>query len=80
MKFSIFFLIFTFLNIFLGSEVTKKNHLKENFPIPSDEIPKDVYIVGNAKDEVLNLLKKNEGGFDYIHFFENHTQSINFPN
>jgi hypothetical protein len=72
MKFSIFLLIFTFLNIFLGSEVTKKNHLKENFPIPSDEIPKDVYIVGNAKDEVLNLLKKNEGGFDYIHFFENH--------
>lgn len=44
-------------------------NILEDFPIPSDQIPTNVYIVGNAKEEVLKMLSSKEP-FHYESFFE----------
>lgn len=52
------------------NEQSAYKNILEDFPIPSDQIPTDVYIVGKAKEEVLKMLNSKEP-FHYESFFEN---------
>jgi len=70
MKFlSLLFLMF-FITLFSGSEKCNLINFDDKFPIPSDDIASDVYIVGKAKEDVLKILQNHHGVFDYVDFFE----------
>lgn len=69
MKLLFFVCIIAFWGNFLGTENRQYKEIQENFPVPSNEIATDVYIVGKAKEEVLSMLKPNEA-FHYETFFE----------
>lgn len=69
MKLLFFVLIITFLGNFLGNESNQYKKIEENFPIPADKTASDVFIVGKAKEEVLEMLNPKEP-FHYETFFE----------
>ncbi len=69
MKLLSLFLIFLSFTFFLGNEDLYLKRYEDTFPIPSDELREDVYVIGKAKEEVLSMLKTNES-FHYEQFFE----------
>ncbi len=65
------FVIFACLSGLLGTDNLQLKKCHDEFPLPPDNLPSDVYIVGNAKEEVLKILNPSEP-FHYEIFFEKH--------